>query len=314
MAGQAWLLLLHQIPPQPPYFRAQTLRRLSQVGALPIKNSAYVLPDNDDALEDLQWIRSNIGQQGGGAWLFRADAIAGMTNEEIRAAFQEARAVDYQRLLAEARDLREQAASPSNGSLTAAASKLLRRIQQVRRIDFFDAPGYQELEKTMGELDRQLRAGVAASISPSRKSGEPGIWVTRRGIKVDRMASAWLVRRFIEPQASFRFVDPDSYTHQEGELRFDMFEGEYTHQGELCTFEVLLASRGIDDPALRTIAGIVHDIDLKEQKYDHPETAGVSRLVTGICGRTPNDEARLELGMSLFDNLYESLHGESSGT
>jgi hypothetical protein len=152
-----------------------------------------------------------------------------------------------------------------------------------------------------------------AGKSPVPATGEPGIWVTRRGIKVDRMASAWLVRRFIEPQASFRFVDPDSYTHQGGELRFDMFEGEYTHQGQLCTFEVLLASREIDDPALRTIAGIVHDIDLKEQKFEHPETAGVSRLISGICARTPSDETRLELGMALFDSLYESLRAEPSG-
>jgi hypothetical protein len=305
-ACSRWLLLLHQIPPNPAYFRAQTLRRLTQVGALPIKNSAYLLPESDDALEDLQWIRGEIAQQGGSAWLFRVEAIAGMTNAEIRAAFQEARAVDYQRLLNEARDLRAQADGGSHSAAPAAATKLTRRVQQTRRIDFFDAPGYEELKGAMQELDKQMRAGAGAgTVVPA--AGEKYTWITRRGIKVDRMASAWLVRRFIDPQASFRFVDPEGYAHQQGELRFDMFEGEFTHQGDLCTFEVLLASRGIDDAGLRAVAEMVHDIDLKEQKYDHPETAGVSRLISGICARTPGDEARLELGMGLFDSLYESL-------
>ena len=302
-------MLLHQIPPNPPYFRAQTLRRLTQVGALPIKNSAYVLPECDDSLEDLQWIRSEIAQQGGSAWLFRVEAVAGTTNAEIRAAFQEARTADYQRLLKETHDLRKQADEGSPGVL-AAATKLMRRAQQARRIDFFDAAGYQELEGALQELDKQLRSSAVAQAVP-RIEGERHVWVTRRGIKVDRLASAWLVRRFIDPQASFRFVDPEGYAHRDGELRFDMFVGEFTHQGGLCTFEVLLASRGIDDAGLRAIAEIVHDIDLKEQKYDHPETAGVSRLISGICARTPGDEARLDLGMELFDSLYESLRAGS---
>jgi len=309
MGSQAcsrWLLLLHQIPPNPQYFRAQTLRRLAQVGALPIKNSAYLLPECDDSLEDLQWIRGEIAQQGGSAWLFRVEVIAGMTNAEICAAFQEARAADYQRLLNEAQELRAQADGGSRGSALAAATKLTRRVQQTRRIDFFDTPGYEELETAMQELDKHLRdSTVARTVVPA--AAEKCTWVTRRGIKVDRMASAWLVRRFIDPQASFRFVDPDSYAHQEGEMRFDMFEGEFTHQGDLCTFEVLLASREIDNAGLRAIAEIVHDIDLKEQKYDHPETAGVSCLISGICARTAEDEVRLELGTGLLDSLYESL-------
>src|SRR5450755_2483977 len=124
MDRQAWLLLLHQIPPHPPYFRAQTLRRLTQAGALPIKNSAYLLPDSDEALEDLQWTRGEIAQQNGSAWLFRAEAIAGMTNADIRAAFQAARAADYRRLLAEARDLRLQAEDGPPAATLAAANKL----------------------------------------------------------------------------------------------------------------------------------------------------------------------------------------------
>jgi hypothetical protein len=309
-AGTAWLLLLHQIPPNPRYFRAQSLRRLMQVGALPLKNSAYLLPEGDDALEDFQWIRGEITQQGGSAWLFRVESIAGMTNAEIRTAFQEARAADYRRLLEEARNLHTRVGEVSSDGIFAAVAKLARRVQQTRRIDFFDSPGYEELAGAMRELEEQLEASVTTGKPVARIEGQKRRWVTRRGIKVDRIASAWLIRRFIDAQATFRFVDPESYALEEGEVRFDMFDGEFTHQGELCTFEVLLPSTGVADAGLRTIAEIVHDIDLKEQRYDRPETTGVSRMISGVCARSASDEMRLELGLGLFDSLYEGLRSE----
>src|ERR671930_1868166 len=121
-------------------------------------------------------------------------------------------------------------------------------------------------------------------------------WVTRTGIKIDRMASAWLIRKFIDPQARFKFVPAKGYAPLEGELRFDMFEAEFTHEGDLCTFEVLVARLGLDDRALVPIAQIVHDIDLKDSKFDRPETAGIDRLIAGIAMGHRDDESRLERG------------------
>jgi hypothetical protein len=133
------------------------------------------------------------------------------------------------------------------------------------------------------------------------------VWVTRVGPKVDRMASAWLIRRFIDPDAQFRFVDPKQYKHAAGEVRFDMFEGEFTHRGELCTFEVLLDKVPACDDGLRRIGEIVHDLDLKEQTYGRPETAGVAAMINGIVAAYADDQRRLEEGARLFDALYESL-------
>ncbi len=130
-------------------------------------------------------------------------------------------------------------------------------------------------------------------------------WVTRTGIHVDRMASAWLIRRFIDERAKFRFVLPKSYRHKKGELRFDMFDGEYTHQGDLCTFEVLLETFELDDPALARIAEVVHDIDLKDDKHQRPEKAGIETLINGIAAAHAKDDARLSRASAALDDLYQ---------
>ena len=138
-------------------------------------------------------------------------------------------------------------------------------------------------------------------------------WVTRKGIKVDRIGSAWLIRRFVDPAARFLFVDPQQYRHAERELRFDMFEGEFTHQGELCTFEVLVRHFGLDEAAIAAVAEVVHDIDLKESKFQRPEAAGIAPLIDGIALRHSDDMRRLEEGAVLFDSLYAQMKSRYGG-
>jgi hypothetical protein len=124
---------------------------------------------------------------------------------------------------------------------------------------------------------------------------------------VDRIATAWLIRRFVDPAATFRYVDQDRYQHQAGEIRFDMFEGEFTHEGGLCTFEALLRYVGRRDPALDALAEIIHDIDLKDEKYQRPETAGVAAMISGIAALHSADERRIEEGARLFEATYAAL-------
>jgi hypothetical protein len=132
------------------------------------------------------------------------------------------------------------------------------------------------------------------------------VWVTRQGLHVDRIASAWLIRRFIDPQGRFKFVPAKGYVPQADEVRFDMFEAEFTHEGDRCTFEVLLARVGLADPALTTIGEIVHDIDLKDGKFGRDETSGIARLIEGVAMLSKDDGQRLERGATVFDDLYES--------
>jgi len=298
-----WLLLLHQIPPSPPYFRAKVLRQLNQLGALAIKNSAYVLPENDENREDLEWLRSQIAEDGGEAWLFCTGAPIGMPREAIESAFRNLRESDYKQLLYHAQELAKREDQPE-----ADWRRLKRRFDEIRRIDFFGAAGREELEDVMEKIESMLHGpAVATAVKPDLAELRGRTWVTRRGVKVDRIASTWLIRRFIDPSAKVRFVDPDQYKHAPGEIRFDMFEGEFTHEGDLCTFEALLRHAKVKDRALDAIAEIVHDIDLKDTKYQRPETSGISAMILGLVALHASDEQRIEEGSRIFEAAYAAL-------
>ena len=283
-----WLLLLHQIPPKPPYFRAKVLRRLAQLGALAVKNSSYLLPDTEDAEEDFEWICREIKAEGGTAWLFRVESLVGLGDGEIEDGFRRLRAADYEELLAAAPDLDD--------------AKLEQRFDEIRKVDFFEHPLRATVAAVIEERKQRPRDTAPVQLEDGRT------WVTRRGIKVDRIGSAWLIRRFIDPQAKFRFVETNSYNHAKGELRFDMYDGEFTHEGEQCTFEVLVARHHLlaKYPGLLPIAEIIHDLDLKENRYQRPETSGLSRMLDGLCAGTEEDELRLERGAQIFDFFYQS--------
>jgi hypothetical protein len=150
---------------------------------------------------------------------------------------------------------------------------------------------------------RQQKDDQAA---PSSGEYRGRLWVTRKGIHVDRMASAWLIKRFIDPEATFKFVPARGYQPENREIRFDMFEADFTHEGDRCTFEVLVQRLKVNNPALRPIAEIVHDIDLKDGKFGRPETPGIERLITGICTMQKDDEARLARASVIFEDLHGS--------
>lgn len=304
LTHKSWLLLFHQIPPSPPYFRAKVLRRLNQLGALAIKNSVYTLPETEENTEDLQWVRSEISEEGGEAWLFRAEALAGLSSEDLEESFRALRAPDYQQLQESAREFLQREGDRPELELR----KLKRRFDEIRRIDFFGAPGREELETIMETIDRKLHGPAHAPVSkPDLKDLKGRTWVTRRGVKVDRIATAWLIRRFIDPGATIRFVDQDHYTHADREIRFDMFEGEFTHEGDLCTFEALLRHVKLNNRALDAIAEIVHDIDLKDAKYQRPETGGIAAMISGIVALHAADERRIEEGSRLLEATYAAI-------
>jgi hypothetical protein len=181
-------------------------------------------------------------------------------------------------------------------------------VSEIAAIDFFHARRREALDGLLKEVQEKIAAQAPRpETAPARPVEKPrgATWVTRTGIHVDRMASAWLIRRFIDPKAKFKFVGSREYRHQAGELRFDMFDGEFTHQGELCSFEVLLARFEITDAAVRPLAEIVHDIDLKDEKYGRADNAGFEHLINGIAMAHPEDEVRLQRASAVLDDLYE---------
>jgi len=307
-------LLIHQIPPKPNYFRVKIWRHLQKLGAVGIKNSVYALPSNEEAQEDLNWVLREIVEGGGDASLVEARLIEGLNDEQVKEMFRAARDADYQAVGEEVRQLARNL--PRKGELpeerrsemVAIVARLQKRMAEIAAIDFFHARSREAVDGLLRELDERLAArapekepDIKAALEKPRRA----TWVTRTGIHVDRMASAWLIRRFIDPEAKFKFVSAREYRHREGELRFDMFDGEFTHQGELCTFEVLLARFEITDAPLRPIAEIVHDIDLKDEKYGRADNAGFEHLINGIAMAHPEDEVRLQRASAVLDDLYE---------
>ena len=130
------------------------------------------------------------------------------------------------------------------------------------------------------------------------------VWITRKNLFVDRFACGWLIRRFVDKAAVFKFVDADTYTPKTGEMRFDMFDGEYTHEGDRCTFEVMIKRFGLQDRGLFPLAEIIHDIDLKDTKYGRAETHGLNALLTGLVASQPDDDQRMTEGIQIIEKLY----------
>jgi hypothetical protein len=306
-----WLLLIHQVPPKPNYFRVKVWRRLQRLGAVAIKSSVYALPRNEQTYEDFEWVMREIIEGGGDASICEARFVEGLSDDQVEALFNAARDADYAQLAEEIRGLFN--TLPTANTLSDSErrdvepqlARLTRRFGEITAIDFLNAPGREAVDGLIAGIEQRLRtkASTERSAEPARVRG--GTWVTRQGIHIDRIASAWLIRRFIDPAAVFKFVAGKGYRPERGELRFDMFEAEYTHEGAECTFEVLLRRFGLADAALRPIAEIVHDIDLKDTKYERPESVGIDRLIAGIAMATKEDDARLSQGSAVFDGLYE---------
>jgi hypothetical protein len=302
---------LHQIPRKPDYLRVKIWRRLQRLGAVSIKNAVYALPRSEERNEDLQWVMREIVAGGGEATLVEANLVQGLRDDEVEALFNKARDSDYEEL---AEQLRKAARLvPRRGKLKEATRRKLeaelerhaQRLEEIAAIDFFHASSRETAAGLLQEL-RQRVAERPSGVSDAEPESYRGrTWVTRKGIHVDRMASAWLIRRFIDPAARFKWVPPKGYVPDDGELRFDMYEAEFTHVGNLCSFEVLLLRTGQKDRALQAIAEIVHDIDIKDDRYRRPETAGVASLVAGIALTSADDDERLARASAALDQLYE---------
>jgi hypothetical protein len=321
-----WILLIHTIAPRPHYLRVKIGRRLQKLGAVAVKNSVYALPRSDGAREDLEWVAHEITADGGEASLCESRFIGGLTDGAIEEQFRAARQRDYAQLTKIGRRVVEGLSKTKTHPLPprrraraeTVLARIRRRAEEIAAIDYFGAPGRLELDSLLRTADDRLRLARAEGPRatpdlPSLRNVRGRTWVTRRGIHVDRIASAWLIRRFIDPEATFKYVDAKGYVPAVGEVRFDMFDAEFTHEGDLCTFEVLLARWGSDDAALRGIADIVHDIDLRDGKFRREETDGFTALITGICLQHHEDGARLEAGSMMLDAFHRALQQRSRG-
>jgi hypothetical protein len=292
---QSWLLLIHQVPAKPDYLRVKVGRRLQRVGAVPVKAGVYALPDTEEAREDLAWIAREVADGGGEAQLIEARLVDGLDDGALVERFRAARDEDAAPLVETLRVLAQTPMEDAAPEL----KRVKRRLEEIAKIDFFGSTKVLEARGWLERIEAKQKPAPAEPLSLRAR-----IWVTRAGLGVDRMASAWLIRRFIDPEATFRFVPSRAYEPSPGELRFDMYEAEFGHQGDQCTFEVLLHRMGLEDPALVPIAELVHDLDCKDGRFGRPETSGFGLTVEAIAAAHPEDEPRLQRASAWLDDLY----------
>jgi hypothetical protein len=305
MLPEKWLLLLYGLPTKKSGPRVTLWRQLRKCGALPFKTSASLLPDTPDHFERFQWFAQQVRDAGGEASLLRVSEIEGLKPAAIVRLFNEARAADYDVLRPELTKLIADKKRRAKDSFAAELEKLTRQFEEIRRIDYFGCPRAQDVRMLL-----QRAADLRSAVSPagtrlSPKRYQSRTWLTRPRPQIDRVGSAWLIKRFIDPQA--RFVFASNPADHPDALPYDMFEVEFSHHGEDCTFETLIKRFGLTDKALLKLSEMVHDADLEDGKFQTTECMGLDRILRGWAKTGLSDEELLTRGGECFGALYQSL-------
>ncbi len=300
-----WLLLMYGLPAKRGAARVNLWRQLKKSGALPFKTSAYLLPDRPEQNERLQWLAQQVRDSGGEATIIRVTEIEGLRNEDIVRQFNQARAADYDALLTALKELLSKQRKHVGESFTADLERLARQFEEVRKIDFFDCPRAQDAQMSLQRAAslRSAKSKTGPALAAKKFIGKT--WLTRPRPEIDRVGSAWLIRIFIDPKARFIF-STDPAKHPEA-IPYDMFEVEFSHHGDDCTFETLVKRFGIMDKAVLKIAEMVHDADLEDGKFQTTECTGLDRVLKGWAKAGLNDEELLARGGQCFDALYQYL-------
>ena len=298
----SWLLLLYSLPTKRNTERVAVWRRLKKMGAAQFTTSTYLLPNRPAQHEQFQWLAKQIRDSGGEATLVHAEEIEGLTPEKVVSLFNFARDQDYVALKKGLQlFLINQKKSKAEGAVPE-LERMTRQFRELREIDFFDSARGHEvamlLRRAEGSPERQL-----ARLDPKDYRGKH--WQTRPRPEIDRVGSAWLIRKFIDPEAKFLFAsEPPS---RRDVIPFDMVDVEFSHQGEDCTFETLLRRFGISDKAARRIGEMIHDADLEDGKFQQVECIGIDRVLKGWGKTGLREEEILTRGFACFDGLYEFL-------
>ena len=295
-----WLLLVFSLPSGRASERVEVWRKLQRYGALALRSSGYVLPNQPANQEKLEWLATTIRNYKGQASVVRVQAFDDLSDKGLRQMFNQARGRDYEKLLRELKKLQDLASSRRPAGKL---SRLRRQFQEITAIDFFENPARARVEAAFERADEMpARRGRKARTKYLNR-----IWMTRPRPGIDRVSSAWLIRRFIDPRARFVFGD-DPSTHAEA-IPFDMFAAQgFGHRGEDCTFETLCKEFAIRDRRVKRIAQIIHDADLEDEKFGRAEGLGLDRALKGWATQDVADDELLRRGMELIEGLYSGLN------
>ena len=309
----SWLMLMVSLPPSPSSLRVRVWRKLRTLGAVALRPSVYLLPPTPDNFERFQWLSQEVVKDGGEATFLSVEQIENMRRHEVVRLFQQVRDLEY-RALAEryrkiARGLDRKVPPRNTARRAEELARLARELERIREIDFFDAPGHEEVRRFKETIEMRLHPRAAGATSEgdiALDSLRGRRWVTRPRPHVDRLGSAWVIRRFIDPEADFVFAASKDFPPDA--VPFDAAGVEFGHQGEDCTFETLLRRFGLQDHRLAQLAEIVYEIDLRDQKFPRDEARGIDLAIRGLLATFKDDQEVLAHGMTLFDGLYAALN------
>jgi hypothetical protein len=284
--------------------RVALWRRLRRLGAISPAGGLYVLPSRPECIESFTWLAQEIRQAKGDAIVMRADRFEGMEESQLAALFNAARQEDYRALGAQITSLEKRESNDPSG-LENALERVRRQYAEILRVDYFNCPDGLEISSRLAALASTLAMPSSARIPPAipaanRSEYQDRIWITRPRPQVDRLACAWLIRRFIDSRATIRYARQS----KPGEVAFDTDDSEFGHVGGLCSFETMCRAFGFDDAGLRALAEIVHEIDLRDGRFTHPVIAGVSAILDGWLRAVTSDAELEEHGLALFEGLY----------
>ena len=322
-----WILLIHQIAQDSPNLRVKIWRNLKKHGAVLFKNGVYVMPFTDEHEETMQWLCNQIKEGGSDASLFITESLNKEQDAEIIKTFQETCNKAYLDLIGSCDNLikkieqiekTEGITDKSSVMLKRELCEIIKSAEDIAKTDFFHASQNENvfnkihlMQQKLNEWSKTTEKGITAINKVYKvKDFLNKKWVTRKDIFIDRLASAWLIKRFIDTKAMFVFSSKDKKPRNA--IPFDMYGSEFTHHGEDCTFETFMKAFDLNDPALQSIAEIVHDIDVKDNKYGRKEAEGISQIVTGLSQKLKNDNKLLEKGLEIFDALYQNYSSSSS--
>lgn len=309
-----WLVFSYSLPSKAQSSpRVALWRRLRHIGAISVKTGVHVLPAQDECIEAFQWLAQEVQQAKGEALVIHVEQFEGLTDSQLIELFRAARQQEYTEIDAQAEQIEKTISTKTKPEdqklLREALAKLRKRYTDILRIDFFDCPEGIQVAGRLTRIEQALsfREPKAADLVPAAIAEyQDKRWVTRPRPFVDRLAGAWLIRRFINPNAVIRYslqTEPD-------EVAFDMKGSEFGHSGNLCSFETMIARFGLDKPGLRTMAEIVHELDLRDGQYVHPETTGIEAVLRGWLLLGLSDIELESRGIGLFEGLYAVLERE----
>ena len=299
-----WLLLLLRLPATHKAERVAIWRKLKKSGAIQIQTSTYVLPDEPARYESFQWLTQEVRSAGGDATLVRAREIEGLPNEKLIELFNTARAKEYATLRELLRALSNRRKTRSSPTFGDKLDRIRQQFREIRQTDFFNCPRAQDVEMLLRKMEG-TQPGEASVPKVVTRDYRGRTWVTRPRPEIDRVGSAWLIRKFIDPKAKFIFAKKIPANGRV--VSFDMLEADFSHQGDDCTFETLLKRFRIQDKMLRKMSEMIHDADLDDDKFERAECIGIDRVLKGWAREGISDQEILRRGFQCFDALHAFL-------